>query len=254
MAASGSARRQKATGRSGGSRSRAGLGKPGQNRELPDRAQAKKGARGGPARVRPANGGSPARKGDRRPGGNGSGRARAPGRPGPGQLLTAGSLAGRPPEAIPALWLRIATLVLAIIGLADSSYITVQEESGGVLAGCSEKAGLVDCGAVIHSPESVIFGVPVAVFGIVFFVFMVAIMSPYAWRSARRDIWQLRLAAVFAGIGFVIYLIYAELFEVGNICLYCTSVHILTFLLFVLTMVAAAIWGAPPRSRRTADL
>jgi uncharacterized membrane protein len=176
-------------------------------------------------------------------------RQKATGRAGGSQSRTSPR---RPGEAIPALWLQITTLVLAIIGLADSSYITVQEESGGVLAGCSEKAGLVDCGAVIHSPESVIFGVPVAVFGIVFFAFMTAIMSPQAWRSPRRDIWQLRLASQFAGIGFVIYLIYAELFEVGNICLYCTSVHILTFLLFVLTMVAATIWGAPPQTRRTA--
>jgi uncharacterized membrane protein len=184
------------------------------------------------------------RKSTGRPGGSRTG----PGRPGQNRELPARRL----PEAIPALWLQIATLLLAITGLADSSYITVQEESGRALAGCSEKAGLVDCGAVIHSPESVIFGVPVAVFGIVFFAFMVAIMSPYAWRSSRRDIWQLRLASQFAGIGFVIYLIYAELFEVGNICLYCTSVHILTFLLFVLTMVAATIWGAPPQTRRTA--
>jgi uncharacterized membrane protein len=187
-------------------------------------------------------------------------RRKTTSRPGGSQFRTESGKPGenrelqarRPPEAIPALWLQIATLLLAIIGLADSSYITVQEESGGALAGCSEKAGLVDCGAVIHSPESVILGVPVAAFGIVLFAFMIAIMSPYAWRSPRRDIWQLRLASLCAGIGFVIYLIYAELFEVGNICLYCTSVHILTFLLFVLTMVAATIWGAPPRSSRTA--
>jgi hypothetical protein len=31
-------------------------------------------------------------------------------------------------------------------------------------------------------------------------------------------------------IAFVLYLIYAELFEVGSTCLYCTSVHIITFL------------------------
>jgi uncharacterized membrane protein len=141
----------------------------------------------------------------------------------------------------PALWLQLATLALAIIGLVDSSYITVQEESGGALAGCSEKTGFVDCVAVIHSPESVIFGIPVAVFGIVFFAFMIAIMSPYAWGSARREIWQLRLASMFAGIGFVIYLIYAELFEVGNICLYCTSVHAITFVLFVMLIFYATL-------------
>ena len=48
------------------------------------------------------------------------------------------------------------------------------------------------------------------------------------------------------GIGFVLYLVYAELFTIGSICLYCTSVHVITFLLFVLTAFAAAAWGLKP--------
>jgi uncharacterized membrane protein len=50
-------------------------------------------------------------------------------------------------------------------------------------------------------------------------------------------------------IGFVIYLIYAELLVIGSICLYCTSVHVITFVLFVLIAVAAAAWGLPERQR-----
>jgi len=152
-------------------------------------------------------------------------------------------------EATPALWLQLLTLLIAVVGLADSIYITLQEETGSTLAGCPE-AGSVNCEAVLHSPESVILGIPVAAFGIAFYAFMVAIMSPPAWRSSRRKIWQLRLASVVVAMVFVIYLVYAELFEVGNICLYCTSVHILTFLLFALTAIGAAIWGAPPQSKR----
>ena len=48
------------------------------------------------------------------------------------------------------------------------------------------------------------------------------------------------------GIGMVIYLIYAEFIIIGAICLYCTSVHIITFLLFVLTAFGAAAWGLKP--------
>ena len=36
------------------------------------------------------------------------------------------------------------------------------------------------------------------------------------------------------------------MFIIGSICLYCTSVHAITFVLFVLTMVAAAAWGVKP--------
>jgi uncharacterized membrane protein len=48
------------------------------------------------------------------------------------------------------------------------------------------------------------------------------------------------------GIGMVIYLIYAEFIIIGSICLYCTSVHIITFLLFVLTVFGVAAWGLKP--------
>jgi len=39
------------------------------------------------------------------------------------------------------------------------------------------------------------------------------------------------------------YLIYAELYQIGSWCLYCTGVHIITFLLFCITIVSAALWG-----------
>jgi uncharacterized membrane protein len=146
----------------------------------------------------------------------------------------------------PALWLQITTFVLALAGLGVSTYLTIAHFAQAPLVGCAETKGLVDCGKVTTSAQSYVFGIPVAVLGLVFYVFVVAIMSPWAWRMARREVHLLRIAAMVAGIGFVLYLLYAELFIIGNICLYCTSVHIITFLLFVLTMFAAAAWGLKP--------
>ena len=37
-----------------------------------------------------------------------------------------------------------------------------------------------------------------------------------------------------SGIGFVLYLVYIELFLAKLICLYCTGVHVVTFALFIL--------------------
>ena len=148
-------------------------------------------------------------------------------------------------ERGPAPWLQITTLVLALAGLGVSIYLTIAHFTESSLAGCSE-SGLVNCTKVTTSPESYVFGIPVAVLGLAFFVFAVAIMSPWAWQSARREIHLARLASMVVGIGFVLYLIYAELFTIGSICLYCTSVHAITFVLFVLTAFAAAAWGLKP--------
>jgi uncharacterized membrane protein len=146
----------------------------------------------------------------------------------------------------PALWLQITTFVLALAGLGVSTYLTIAHFTQAALIGCAETKGLVDCGKVTTSAQSYVFGIPVAVLGLVFYVFAVAIMSPWAWQMARREVHLLRIAAMVAGIGFVLYLLYAELFIIGNICLYCTSVHVITFLLFALTMFAVAAWGLKP--------
>jgi uncharacterized membrane protein len=197
--------------------------------------------------------------------GNGSG----PGRDGTGQgRVTAtrnggsargGSRAqvtwGEPTDAVSAtgtavpLWLQLTTFVLALAGLGVSTYLTVAHFTESTLLGCSE-SGLVNCTKVTTSPQSYVFGIPVAVLGLAFYVAAVALMSPWAWRSSRREVHLIRLGSVLVGVGFVLYLIYAELFIIGSICLYCTSVHVITFLLFALTAAAAAIWGLNPARQR----
>jgi uncharacterized membrane protein len=148
----------------------------------------------------------------------------------------------------PPLWLQIVTLVLALGGLGVSIYETWAHFNGSHLFACNGN-GSENCTAVITSPQSMVFGtIPVAILGLIFYVFVVAIMSPWAWRIQRREVGLLRLAAMVTGMGFVVYLIYAELYQIGSWCLYCTSVHIITFLLFCITVVSAAIWGLPARS------
>ena len=146
------------------------------------------------------------------------------------------------------LWMQFLTFGLALAGLGVSIYLTIAHFTESALAGCSEN-GAVNCTKVTTSPQSYVFGIPVAVLGLAFFVAAVALMSPWAWRSARREIHLIRLASLVVGIGFVLYLVYAELFIIGAICLYCTSVHVITFLLFGLTVFAAAAWGLPERQR-----
>ena len=147
--------------------------------------------------------------------------------------------AGPPP------WLQIVTLVLALGGLGVSIYETWAHYNGSHLFACNGN-GSENCTAVITSPQSMVFGViPVAILGLAFYVFVVAIMTPWAWRTQRREVHLLRLASMAVGMGFVIYLIYAELYQIGSWCLYCTIVHIITFLLFCITVMSAAIWGIP---------
>jgi uncharacterized membrane protein len=141
--------------------------------------------------------------------------------------------------------------VLAVIALAASSYLTYQHYTAGKsFYGCAGK-GAINCELVTTSAQSHFLGIPVALLGLLFYVFLVPVMSPWAWRLSgpsllARRLPIVRVAALCAGICMVLYLLYAELFQIRAICLYCTSVHIATFLLFVLTLLAAGMWGLNP--------
>ena len=156
----------------------------------------------------------------------------------PGRVRSAPQ-AGVPPSAMG--WLPVTTLVLSVLGLADSAYQTYTHYSGAGLLGCSATGD--PCVLVQHSAEAYVFGIPVALLGVAFYLVMVALCSPWAWRSAVPAVGRLRLACAAAGMGFVLYLIYAELVELGRICPYCTSVHIIMFLIFSLLVVHAALRG-----------
>ncbi len=64
---------------------------------------------------------------------------------------------------------------------------------------------------------------------------------PVAWRSADPRIKFGRLLYGLSGIGFVCYLVYAEAVIIKKICLWCTGVHIVTLLIFVVTVFASAL-------------
>ena len=188
---------------------------------------------GSPSRAVAARGGRPDGRGSR------------------GPAITQEATAEAPSSATAPLWLQLVTFGLALAGLGVSIYLTIAHFTQSALLGCAEN-GLVNCTKVTTSPQSYVFGIPVAVLGLAFFLAAVALMSPWAWRATRyrREIYLIRIASLVVGIGFVLYLLYAELFIIGSICLYCTSVHAITFLLFGLTVFAAAAWGLPKRQPR----
>ncbi|MGD0084374.1 MAG: vitamin K epoxide reductase family protein [Acidimicrobiales bacterium] len=139
-------------------------------------------------------------------------------------------------------WRPIAALVVSVLGLGVATYLTYSHYASptGAPSVCplSGVGGstLIDCGAVLRSGYSDIFGLPVALFGAAFFLLMCVINLPVMWRSASLWLARLRLVASVAGMGMVLYLVGVELLAVHKICIWCTSVHILQFALFMLVI------------------
>jgi uncharacterized membrane protein len=186
---------------------------------------------------------------DRGPGGRRPDARAQNGRPTRAQARAGGetteSLAAAPPvRRPPPRWFQLTTLGLSLAALGVSIYLTIVHYSSTNLLVCSA-SGTINCEKVVTSPQSMVFGVfPVAVLGLAFYVFMVAINTPWAWRSPLRLIWWARLGGIITGIGFVLYLLYAEFIQIRNICLWCTSVHAITFVLFVMLIFYATLGTA----------
>jgi uncharacterized membrane protein len=229
--------------KSGGTTTRSGPGNSG------NRGGARQADRGQNGRTKngPAQSGRP--QASRAQNGRaGQGRSSVtPGRGGAPAVESSASKADIPFSA--PTWLQWTSLVLSLAGLGMSIYMTIAHYTSTNILVCSNK-GYIDCAKVTTSPESMVFSIfPVAVLGLAFYVFMTAINTPWAWRSGIAAIWWARLAGIITGIGFVLYLIYAEVIQIGNLCLDCTTVHVITFLLFVVLVYAATMRPTPDSAR-----
>jgi uncharacterized membrane protein len=135
-------------------------------------------------------------------------------------------------------WARTGSLGLSAVGLALSVYLTVDHFTTRPVLACPATAA-VNCEKVTTSQYASVLGIPVAIYGLVFFVAMVALTLPFAWRDPRLR--PVRLGAAAVGVASVVYLVGVELFGVDAICLWCTGVHVVTFALFAVLAYAAAL-------------
>jgi uncharacterized membrane protein len=134
-------------------------------------------------------------------------------------------------------WPALVGTTASLAGLGVAGYLTYEHYTGSTSLVCSDK-GIVDCLAVTTSTYSRVAGVPVAVLGLVFFAVMLVLQLPVMWDRGERLVRAGRVTWSVVGLGTVVYLLYTELFAIDAICLWCTAVHVLTFVLFVSTVLA----------------
>jgi uncharacterized membrane protein len=139
-------------------------------------------------------------------------------------------------------WLAPTTLALVVVGLGVSVYLTVEHFTDNATLACSI-GGIVDCAKVTTSAWSTFMGVPVALLGLVFFLVLLPLVWPSTWRSRVGWLDVARLGWLTVGLGMVLYLVWAELYRIHSICLWCTAVHVVTFLLWVVVLFGQILSG-----------
>jgi len=128
-------------------------------------------------------------------------------------------------------WKRPAIYALCAIGIGISAYLTAAHFTQGVSLACPT-VGVINCERVTTSPQSTVGPVPVPILGLVWFAALAGLAAARSTGAVRA----VRTAWVLGGLGFVFYLVYAELFLVGSICLWCTAVHLLVFALCLIVI------------------
>jgi uncharacterized membrane protein len=114
---------------------------------------------------------------------------------------------------------------IAAAGVLISAYL-VAVHYGHVPLVCADQ-GIVDCAGVLTSPQSSWFGLPVAVFGVAWFVVAGLLALRARAAGGAPALRAANLAWLLIGAATVIYLVYLELVVIGRICLWCTAVHVL---------------------------
>ena len=138
-------------------------------------------------------------------------------------------------------WPGVVGTIVSVAGLCVAGYLTYEHLTSSSTLACSDN-GIVNCLKVTTSSYSEVAGVPVAVLGLVFFAVMLVLQLPPMWRRPEPFVRVGRLAWAVVGLGTVLYLLYAELFAIDAICLWCTTVHALTLLLFGTTVYATSAY------------
>ena len=136
-------------------------------------------------------------------------------------------------EIAPSRWVPPAITAAGILGLAAAWALTVDKvrllEDPAFVPPCSVSA-IVNCGSVMQSWQSSVFGFPNSLIGLVAFSVVIC-MGVLTWSGARLRSWVwwgLEAGAVL-GMVFIHWLAFQSAYVIGALCLYCAAVWLATF-------------------------
>lgn len=125
--------------------------------------------------------------------------------------------------------------VFASLGLLASVYLTIQHFTLSAPIGCPE-GSLINCTAVLTSPQSSFLGIPVPLFGLVYFAVALVLIGLRRRNPGSAGLEGFAHLWATGGAAVVLALLYTELFVVGKICLWCSFTHVMALSLFALEL------------------
>lgn len=131
-------------------------------------------------------------------------------------------------------WLNKALLVLVVIGLLVSIYMTIYKFTGndGMCVGSG------DCKTVNASRYSEIYGVPVALVGVGGYAAILAmLLLEKRYDFLRKNASMILFGFAMLGFMFTVYLIYVEVSILKAYCPFCLASQATMTLIFILSVI-----------------
>jgi uncharacterized membrane protein len=124
-------------------------------------------------------------------------------------------------------------LALSLIGLADSWYLAESAVTDTPLV-CGPGT-LEGCNAVAQSPYSKLFGIPLGVYGIIFYG-LIMMLSLVARTVTTRTVGKALLLVSGAGALASVAFLYIQFFLIKALCIYCLVSALVSFIIFGLAV------------------
>lgn len=134
---------------------------------------------------------------------------------------------------------QVTLLALAVMGMADAIYLTLVHYNDHVALVCSE-SGLVNCTRVITSIYSYVPGtsLPISLPGLGWCLVLAVLAGAGIWLGdEQRWLRIVQFMWTLLGMITVLYLVYIEIVPLRAICAWCTVLHILITLAFLIAVV-----------------
>jgi len=122
----------------------------------------------------------------------------------------------------------VVLVVMSLFGLAAASEVLITYYYLGQSLPLCTPGSFFDCAKVLGSSYSVVFGIPLEMGAVVYFVVNLALV--YVIAFGRSSLFHRALSVLFVwrflGLMIVPYLVVIELFVLHAVCIYCTMMHI----------------------------
>lgn len=127
----------------------------------------------------------------------------------------------------------------SLLGIADSLYLTEHALTDTALS-CGLDGALSGCNVVAQSAYSHFLGIPLGLYGLIFYIAIFVLSILVRVRPGRHTVKSLMVASVL-GMTLSIYFVWLQVFVIDALCIYCLASFAFAVIIFIVSMMFVRI-------------